>query len=720
MPDLQTYNRNTNGLTDINEQLYAHDDQIKLEILEGDLRKNYLTELTEREVAPCSFLPAEDDFIENIRLYHVEEMVCQKGEHFTSKLTTVFNTLYPFNASVFIVLDSDGNKTDLYLGIRNNEENQNLKYSTVSIGDTLISTLTGHFPGIKISPEYRNKIEILSDKVQKSRSLSSVSVVADTKAYTAANEDTFVQGLEKLAIAMHGRKYTGIVLAESQSSDNSIGYLRKSYQDLYAEWYPKVKTEKLTTKKEKSDHLPFLEMKTHEKAAVIANVLLPVAGVAAGFILPGNILEDTLQSGIGYGLGNTISDFLNRLVPDKETDETHEERTEFYNKEVADLLQLIDENLQRIKEFDSYGLWNVAAYFVSDDTSTAEIAACNYRALMNGDNSGRQVSAINSWNCEVCKDGYPHLVNYLSRFIHPKLFYAKNESGYILTDPSVQISGKELGIHLGLPRTSIPGFPIVQHAEFGKEANIYTQMKDDGEYRLLPNNTGLRPEERISIGRVFDLGQITAKEVELKNKSLTMHTFVTGSTGSGKSNTVYQILSELYQDHVPFLVVEPAKGEYKDKIGGWESVSILTTTPGFGEVLKLNPFYFPDSIHLLEHVDGLTEIFNVCWTMYDAMSAFLKKAIIRSYEYVGWDIETSIYDIEGESVKRYPDFEILAEQLESLIGESDYSAEVAGNYKGALITRVRSLATGLNKYIFSSDPVNFSTCTDGITVRIDI
>lgn len=50
-----------------------------------------------------------------------------------------------------------------------------------------------------------------------------------------------------------------------------------------------------------------------------------------------------------------------------------------------------------MNEYDSYGLWNVAGYFLSDDMSASEIAASNYRSLMNGDNYGREVSAINSW-----------------------------------------------------------------------------------------------------------------------------------------------------------------------------------------------------------------------------------------------------------------------------------------------------------------------------------
>ena len=88
-------------------------------------------------------------------------------------------------------------------------------------------------------------------------------------------------------------------------------------------------------------------------------------------------------------------------------------------------MQLLDESLKRTNEFDSYGIWNVAGYFISDDMSAAEIAASNYRSLMNGENSGREVSAINSWrqNDLSIPGNYEDLTTYLSRFAHPKFIY---------------------------------------------------------------------------------------------------------------------------------------------------------------------------------------------------------------------------------------------------------------------------------------------------------
>ena len=365
-------------------------------------------------------------------------------------------------------------------------------------------------------------------------------------------------------------------------------------------------------------------------------------------------------------------------------------------------MQLLDESLKRTNEFDSYGIWNVAGYFISDDMSASEIAASNYRSLMNGENSGREVSAINSWrqNDLSIPGNYSDLTTYLSRFAHPKFIYGHDGGYNVYTDASTVISGKELGLHLGLPRATISGLPVIQHAEFGKEVITY---------HLFSKEEELNPDERITLGRVFDLGQITNKKVELINKSLNMHTFITGSTGSGKSNTVYQMLAELHQDRIPFLVVEPAKGEYKDVFGNWNDVNVFSTNPNIAPLININPFKFPESIHVLEHVDGLVEIFSVCWPMYDAMPAFFKDAILRSYEEVGWDLGSSTFD--GEEPE-YPDFEVLVEQLNKLIEESDYASDIKSNYRGALVTRVKSLAVGLNKFIFTSEQTPYEVLFD--------
>ena len=675
-----------------------------LQMTEEVIRKNYLTRLNDLKVAPISDVaPLEYDLIENVRVYKISEMVYQKGEPITEKFTTVFNTLSTYDASVFIIMDSNGFKTDFYIGVRNNEQNRDEKRSTVTLGDTLKNTLIGHFPGIKINSINRLEIADLSERIKTRCNVASVSVVADKKLEKNQNEEQFVQGLEKLALALDGREYIGIIIAQNQSQQ-TVEMIRKNYQEQYTRLSPLQKVQLSETKSDtETRSQSYFEMDGKQKAAMLSGAVASLAGSIGGAVL-GNAAGIGAVGGamVGGQITGQLSGFINSLAPNTQISKATStgQTTTVENKEVTDLLQMLDESIKRTKEFDSYGMWNVAGYFVSDDMSAAEIAASNYRSLMNGDNSGREVSAINSWRRTVNNDeSFNFLSTYLSRFNHPRFFYGADNPDSI-TDASTWISGKELGIHMGLPRSTVSGFPVIKHAEFGKEVNAYN---------LFGVKEILKPEERMTLGRIFDLGKITNKTVELENKSLNMHTFITGSTGSGKSNAVYQILSELHQDNIPFLVVEPAKGEYKDVFGSWPDVNVYSTNPKVAPLININPFKFPESIHVLEHVDGLVEIFSVCWPMYDAMPAFFKDAILKSYEAVGWDLGSSTY--EGADLE-YPDFEILAEQLNDLIEHSDYASDIKSNYRGALITRVKSLTVGLNKSIFMSDQTPYEKLFD--------
>lgn len=678
--------------------------ETRLDITYDFLRKSYLTNLDEMAIAPIendNILPLEEDLIENVRLYRITEMVYQKGESVTDKFTTVFNTLSTYNASVFVVIDSDGKNTNVYLGVRNNENISKNKRSTVTLGDTLKNTLIGNFPGVKIENEDRKRIKKLCESISNQHNVTSVSVVANQK-NSEKNNEQFIQGLEKLALAMNGRQYTGIIIAENQSPQVILEQ-RKFYQNLYTQLSPLQKeqytiNETNGTNKSKS----FFKMNGYQKAAMLGGAGISLAGSIAGAIIGASSGAGAAGGAMVVGQATSqLNGFIQSLAPVEQISHSKSESfsTTTENKAVTDMLQVLDNAIKRTNEFDSYGMWNVAGYFISDDMSTAEIAASNYRSLMNGENSGREVSAINSWrsNGREINGNFNDLTTFLSRFVHPQFCYWGNNG---IVTAATAISGKELGLHLGLPRSTIPGLPVIEHAEFGKEVTSY---------RLFSKDKSIKPEDRIKIGKVFDLGLITNKVVELDNKSLNMHTFITGSTGSGKSNTVYQMLLELHQDKIPFLVIEPAKGEYKDVFGHWNDVNVYSSNPNIAELININPFKFPKSIHVLEHVDGLVEIFSVCWPMYDAMPAFFKDAILKSYESVGWDLGSSTFD--GDDIE-YPDFEILVEQLERLIDSSDYASDIKSNYRGALITRVKSLTVGLNKFIFTNEQTPYEKLFD--------
>lgn len=355
-----------------------------------------------------------------------------------------------------------------------------------------------------------------------------------------------------------------------------------------------------------------------------------------------------------------------------------------HNKHIEELMKRIDQELERISMSESTGLWSVASYFFSydNDFASAESASTIFKSIMQGEESGVETSAINSWidNSQKMK----MLTNSVCHLSHPVFWNNLTVNGEnIKVENSSLLSSKELAMLLSLPHKSVPGFPVVEHVSLAKE--------------VIRNNESLMKRE-VSLGCIFDLGKAyTENRVKLDVKSLTQHVFVTGSTGCGKSETIYKLINETKQVGTKFLVIEPAKGEYKNVFG---DVNVFGTNPLIMPLLRINPFSFPAGVHVLEHIDRLTEIFNVCWPMYSAMPAVLKKAMLDAYESCGWDLRLSVNRLSrGEDV--YPSFLDLFLSLEKVITESAYSEEVKSNYSGALLTRVESLTNGLNGEIFS-------------------
>ena len=126
-------------------------------------------------------------------------------------------------------------------------------------------------------------------------------------------------------------------------------------------------------------------------------------------------------------------------------------------------------------------------------------------------------------------------------------------------------------------------------------------------------------------------------------------------------------------------------------------------------MLRINPFKFlSDKIHIYEHLDKLTEIFNVCWPMYAAMPAVLKAAMENAYRSAGWNLVKS----ENKHGNVFPSFVDVAIEVEKYINKSEYSDENKSNYKGSLLTRLESLTNGINSMIFSADDIDDSDLFD--------
>ena len=720
-----------------------------LNLVDDVVLKSYLKRLDSMDIAS---MPEAEGVDSSIVLFKINRMVYEEDEFATDKFISAISSMSFADCSVFLVIDGYRDKTDFYLGVKNNDP----KRTTASVADTFKSSLVGQFPGIDIDDcsivEKGKKSSLQEQVLRRISNASSLSSYVGIPAFK--DEDgkydnkNYVQGTEKLAQAMQGKRYTAIILASNLTTD-VVTEIRNGYETIYSQLSPmstqqlaystneslanainrskgvtqgKTKTQTIGeshTNGTSNSHSKSDSETKKSKIAVGSSVLggvlaavgtgLTITGAGAAIGLPlmaaGGAMSavgaagKSKTSGTTDTYGTSQSDTENRSMSDAEshsetfTDSLGKTATigssknytlTIHNKHIEELMKRIDQELERISMSESTGLWSVASYFFSydNDFASAESAATIFKSIMQGEESGVETSAINSWidNSQKMK----MLTNSVCHLSHPVFWNNLTVNGEnIKVENSSLLSSKELAMLLSLPHKSVPGFPVVEHVSLAKE--------------VIRNNESLMKRE-VSLGCIYDLGKAyTENRVKLDVKSLTQHVFVTGSTGCGKSETIYKLISETKQVGAKFLVIEPAKGEYKNVFG---DVNVFGTNPLIMPLLRINPFSFPTGVHVLEHIDRLTEIFNVCWPMYSAMPAVLKKAMLDAYESCGWDLRLSVNRLsQGEDV--YPSFLDLFLSLEKVITESAYSEEVKSNYSGALLTRVESLTNGLNGEIFS-------------------
>ena len=716
--------------------------QNSLKLVDDIVLKNYISSLEELEIIPLDEELKENN-IDRIRLFNITKMVYKKDEASSYKFASIFNAVASTNSSLITIINSDGKDTKFYLGVRTLIENN----SPATPFEVLGKSIQGQFPGIKLENLKNNRIEELLKSIN-SESVASVSCVANNKNKDFIDNNKYLQGLEKLALAMQGEKYSAIIIA-NPLSQNELTSVRKSYEYIYTNIAPlanvvlnygknysitdttstsdaktygtnkggsRTFTENESINENIGEVVSVSKQSTKSKVASIIGGALGVVGTAiagpAGGIA-GGLIGSTLAAAFSENITKTSgggskskgfstangetwgeSENVSHTESNSKANSSGNSQSAQFtrqNKSILAMLERIDNQLKRVNEFESLGMWECAAYFLSPSLNTSKVGAATYKSLMAGENTGLEISAINTWTKSLRNefDKNALVVDYVKSLIHPRFIYRNNFGVDITVSPASLVSSNELAIHMGLPRNSVPGFPVVEHIDFGKEIVKYDSNDES---------------KKITLGNIFNMGKVIEEnKVELDLESLSMHTFISGATGSGKSNTIYHLLNKLMIEDTNFMVIEPAKGEYKKVLGHRKDVRVFGTTPNLIELLHINPFKFPKEIHVLEHIDRLIEIFNVCWPMYAAMPAILKEAIIQSYKKCGWDLDLSI-NLEKDNF--FPTFIDLLEELKNVIKLSEYSEEVKANYIGSLTTRVKSLTNGLNGQIFSSKEID--------------
>lgn len=633
----------------------------------------YLDQLKEIYV-PIDSLAECFDADNRIRFFDITKWVTDSEEQSIDKLVNVYHVLSDENCNIALIYHRTKDKCTITLGIANTNEDE----SDPSIADKYFlrvkGAIKGNFPGSDIKekdaegksycgsgiPDALKGI-IGNNNDETVKSIVTVSNVASEK-----SEGFISQSMEKLLDGIvpedDSQDYTVVLLAKPV--DKQLETKNRLYE-LYSALSP-------FSSWQESNQFTQTDM-TGSAASAAAN-----ASIGVNFAVTGN-----------FGLSfSRSSNTMKQVGENKGVTNT------YTNYGVKHTLDVIEAQVKRIEESSALGMWEFASYIISDSPVIANNVAHMYLALTQGEESFISKAAVNCWDGEIDTNSAKIILSSVQKLQHPVFgLKASLEDEWLmyptLVTATTLLSGKELAKALNFPRKSVSGLPVFEVVPFGREP-----------HSLLEENMD------IDIGCGYHMRKkIEQQRILISKEELTKHTFITGSTGSGKSNTIYTLLEKVGKEGVRFLVVEPAKGEYKDALGKIKGVVTYGTNPLIADtrLLRINPFRFPEHTHVLEHLDRLIEIFNVCWPMYAAMPAILKDAVERAYKRSGWDLEKST---NRYSQELFPTFNDVVKEIKQVLEESDYSDDNKGDYTGSLVTRLKSLTNGINGLIFSADDLN--------------
>jgi hypothetical protein len=411
-------------------------------------------------------------------------------------------------------------------------------------------------------------------------------------------------------------------------------------------------------------------------------------GLALGFPAPldspaGNAADLLLRAMSGYTWGVRVlaapldESFIvsrrARLLDDMRRVDAASIAAGVSNRLAQMYLTNVDKHLTSLTQGLSLGLWRVATYLMGTDASFSQLSAM-WRGLFSGphtDHSPVRVLHSNFLRAWIANWVVPD--EQQDNLLHPFAY-------------QTVLNSAQLAALTNLPTRETAGFSRKRVARF--------DVSPSQRQNLVEKNG-------LQLGAVED-GGLEHGTYHLHTAAFTRHAFVTGVTGSGKTNTLFQLLHHFERQGVPFLILEPAKNEYRALAADpsfKQPVRVITVGDERVAPLRLNPFEVVGwpAIPVSVHIDLLRSCFAASFGMWTPLPQILEQCLHAIYQDRGWDIignTNARLPAGADPTAAFPTVADLAAKIEVYTASLGYDEHVRGDLRAALLTRVRGLRTG--------------------------
>ncbi|MDQ7001778.1 MAG: ATP-binding protein, partial [Ghiorsea sp.] len=334
------------------------------------------------------------------------------------------------------------------------------------------------------------------------------------------------------------------------------------------------------------------------------------------------------------------------------------------------------------------GVFNVAMYLFANNKGTLIKLGNTICAIFSGTNENKSPMTIKHISERKALDAIKNLqipLGKAERSIHSrqaKLLYAQSNR-----KQANWMSVNELSVMTSLPQKEVVGLSLKEEVEFG--LNIKKQ--------------DLAKDERLLLGHLVQSGNTLNIEVAINKAHLNKHTFITGVTGSGKTTTCQRILNSA---NVPFLVIEPAKTEYRVLTNNYDDLLIFTLGTETTAPMRMNPFEFFEGENISSRVDMIKANIEAAFDMEAAIPQIIESALYECYKSYGWDIATStndkFKDPFGDGVYAFPTLSDLINKVEQVTETQGFDERLKSDYIGSIKARLQGLMVGAKGFMLNT------------------
>lgn len=395
----------------------------------------------------------------------------------------------------------------------------------------------------------------------------------------------------------------------------------------------------------------------------------------------------------------------------KATNTNYTEQLEVGSKNAAYWIEYIDKILlPRLDEGCGKGLFKTCIYLFSDDNRAALYRAGNSAVSLFCGEKGNQ-NALSFYELNLKE--HAECCNALKNFQIPAAKFdaeiddrAASALSHCVNDNIVYcanwLASNEVSVVTGLPRKEVIGLSLRKEVDFG--LNVTGNIDEDN---------------KIEIGKLVQCGEEKNITFSLDKTNLDKHVFVAGVTGSGKTTTCQNILLD---SELPFLVVEPAKTEYRVLKG--ICPELIVFTPGRQDIAPfyLNPFELIPGEAITSRADMLKATMEASFDMDAAIPQILEAAIYKAYEDKGWNIGDNSwnppdYDEEinpfADGVYAFPTLSDFVKATEDIVLSQGFDQRLKDDYLGSIRARLQGLLVGAKGMMLNNcRSVNFLDLLD--------